>query len=107
MKKKNNYFFIIIGMLFIIFISYIIAFNSGYYEFNNYKKATITQEKIDEFENDVKDGKNIDSKDYISNDYIDYSSKMSKVGSGISSAINKFIESGLSDFFSALGRLFV
>jgi hypothetical protein len=106
-KKKNNYFFIILGMLFVIFVSYIIAYNSGYYEMSNLRRAKITEEKKEEFENDVKNGENVEIKDYISDDYIDYSSAMSKVGSSLSNSINKFVESGLSDFFNTLGRLFV
>ena len=106
-KKKNNYFFIIMGMLFIVFVSYIIAFNSGYYEMSNLRRARITEEKKEEFESDVKNGKNVEVKDYISDDYIDYSSTMSKVGSSLSNSINKFIENGLSDFFGNISKLFV
>ena len=107
MTKKNNYFFIILGMLFVVFISYIIAFNSGYYEFSNYRKATITNEKMNEFEMDVKNNENIDVKDYLNNDYVDYSSVMSKVGNSVANTLNNFIENGLSSFFSGLSRLFV
>ena len=106
-KKKNNYFFIIMGMLFIVFVSYIIAYNSGYYEMSNLRRARITEEKKEEFESDVKKGENVEIKDYISDDYIDYSSAMSKVGNSLSNSIDKFIETTLSDFFTTLGKLFV
>ena len=106
-KKKNNYFFIILGMLFVVFISYIIAYNSGYYEMSNLKKARITEEKKEEFERDVKNSENVEIKDYLSDEYIDYSSTMSKVGNRLSNSIDKFIEGGLSDFLNTIGKLFM
>ena len=107
MKKKNNYFFIIMGSLFIIFVSYVIAYNSGYYELSNSRKAIVTDERIEEFEKDISKGENVDIKNYISNDSIDYSSKMSKVGNNISNVINNFIENGLGDLANVLGKLFI
>ena len=105
-KKKKNYFWTILSILFFIFLAYYIAYSSGYYEANISRKSKITEEKIQEFENDLKEGKEIDIKDYVSNDSIDYSSFMSKVGSNISSSLNNFMEGGLSDFFNYLGKLF-
>ena len=106
-KKKNNYFFIILGMLFTIFVSYIIAYNSGYYEMSNLRRARIVEEKKEEFEEDIKNNENVEIKDYISDDYIDYSSTMSKVGNSLSNSNNKFIETGLSDFINTVGKLFM
>ncbi len=107
MKKKPNYFFIILSILFIIFVSYIIAYNSGYYELEVSKKARLTEEKLNEFEDDVRNNLDVELKDYISDDYIDYSSAMSKVGNNLSSVVNNFIENGLTDFFNTLGKLFI
>lgn len=106
-KKKNNYFGLILGSLFIVFVAFIIAYNSGYYEANISRKSKITEEKLQEFEQDVKDGKEIDVKDYIENDYVDYSSSMSKLGNKLSSSIDSFMDSGLNDFFKLLEKLFV
>lgn len=105
-KKKKNYFWLVLSCLFFVFLAYYIAFESGYYEANVSRKSKITEEKIQEFEQDVKDGKEIDVKDYVENNYIDYSSKVSKVGSSLSQGIDQFMDTGLSDFFNLLGRLF-
>ena len=105
-KKKKNPFFTILGILFIIFISYIIAYNSGYYESNMARKSIMTEEKKKEFERDVKNNENIDIKDYLDNDYIDYSSKVSKVGNNLSNAINNLLEDGMGNVFKFLGELF-
>ena len=106
-KKKNNYFGLILGSLFIVFVAFIIAYNSGYYEANISRKSKITEEKLQEFEQDVKDGKEIDVKNYIENDYVDYSSSMSKLGNKLSSSIDSFMDSGFNDFFKLLEKLFV
>ena len=107
MKKKPNYFFMILGILFLIFMSYNIAYESGYYESNVSRKSKITQEKLKEFEQDVKENKEVDIKDYVDNDYIDYSSSMSNLGNTISSSINNFIEGGLGNVFDFFGKLFI
>ena len=106
-KKKKNYFLVILSILFIVFAAYMVAYNSGYYEANVSRKSKITEEKIQEFEQDVKDGKEIDIKDYIENDFVDYSSSFSKLGNKLSSSIDTFMDSGLSDFFEFLGKLFI
>ena len=105
-KKKKNYFLTLLSILFIIFVAYMVAYNSGYYEANISKKSKITEEKLQEFERDVKEGKEIDIKDYVENDYVDYSSSFSKLGNKLSSSIDTFMDSGLSDFFNFLGKLF-
>ena len=61
---------------------------------------------VKEFETDVKEGKDIDIKDYVENDFVDYSSPMSKVGSKLSSSIDNFMNNGFSDFFNFVSRLF-
>ena len=107
MKKPNyNWFWITLGALFLIFLAYYIAFASGYYEAKVTRKATITQEKLEEFEEDVKDGKDIDIKDYVNNDNVDYSSPMSKLGTKIASGVDSFMSGAVTDFFNFLGRMF-
>lgn len=107
MKKKNyNWFWIALGSLFLVFLAYYIAYASGYYEANVSRKATITQEKLEQFEEDVKDGKEIDVSDYVQSDSIDYSSPVSNLGNSISSGIDSLMGGGVSDFFDFLGKLF-
>ena len=106
MKKEHHPFWWILSILFFIFLAYIIAYDSGYYEANISKKSKITEEKLQEFEEDVKSKKEIDLKTYIEKDYVDYSSPFSKAGSKLSSSIDDFVQNGLNDFFNALSKLF-
>ena len=105
-KKRFNWFGFILIIFFLIYLSLYIAYSSGYYEANISKHTIITQEKLEEFEQDVKNNKEIDIKDYIDKDKKDYSSKVSKIGSNISSSIDSFMDGGMSDFFNFLGKLF-
>ena len=87
MKKKNNnsnLFWWILGILFIIYIGYLMALESGYYQSKVAQKTLLTEEKIEEFEQDIKEGKELDIKDYVIDDYKDYSSPLSKAGQQIS-----------------------
>ena len=107
MKKPNyNWFWFSLCFSFLVFLAYYIAFSSGYYEAKVTRKSTITEEKLEEFESDVKDGKEVDLKDYINNDFTDYSSPVSKLGNGLSSGIDAFMGGGVTDFFNMLGSLF-
>ena len=107
MQKKNyNLFWWILSISFILFVSLVIAYDSGYYEANISRKSKITNEKIREFEQDVKQGKDIDIKDYVESDFIDYSSPMSKVGAKLSSTIDDFMNNSFTNFFSFVSRLF-
>ncbi len=96
----------ILIILFIMFlINYFIA-NSSYYEKRNSAKATITEEKAREFENDIKEGKNIDIKDYIEEENEDTSNIISNLGYNTSEFINDIVTQKLFKVFKVVGKLF-
>lgn len=103
---KKNPFFKILLVFFLIFMALYIALESGYYDIKMGRKATITEEKLQEFESDVKDGKEVDLKDYLTDDYVDYSSSVSRFGSKIGSSIDKLMDGGIDGFLNLLGSLF-
>ncbi len=107
MKKSNSakFFWYPLTMLFIIFIALYIALESGYYETKISEKTHLTQEKIQEFETDIQNGVAVDIKDYLEDDYIDYSSKMSKAGVKVSQGIEEFMTDGLNHLFKVLDTL--
>lgn len=63
MKIKSFIFLCIL----VIYTSIYLMINMGYYEYANYKKKELTEEQIKKFENDVKNGYNIDISSYIEN----------------------------------------
>ena len=84
MKK---FFLISLAILFIIFLIIFFSSKSNYYEYSNYKKVSITNKKIEEFEKDINEGKNVNINDYIKDESKDYSNNITKVGDFISNNI--------------------
>jgi YbbR domain-containing protein len=98
-------FYIIISLLFAVFITLYISQATGYYNYEQYKKTELTKDKIEQFERDVADGKNVDIKDYLENVKVDYSNTASNTGLKISNTITKYVKSGVNGtlfFFSLL-----
>ena len=63
-KKKKNWFLTCLGILFVIYVCLYVMDNLGYYNIAA-KNKVITEEKLQEFEADVKNGKEIDIKEYV------------------------------------------
>lgn len=105
-KKKNNWFLKIIGVLFVIYLSLTIAINTGYYEAKVNEKTIVTEENMKKFEEDVKNGREVDIKDYISDTTKDYSSNTSKAGVKLASIVEKFMAEGITDMIDILKKLF-
>ena len=93
-------------ILFIVYVSYSLALESGYYESKVKQKTILTDEKIEEFEQDIKEGKEIDIKDYTIEDYHDYSSPLSKAGQDLSLGLENFITKGIGEFVAVVSKLF-
>lgn len=103
-KKKKNVFLYVILILFIIYFSLYLMDNLGYYNIAS-KNAILTEEKIKEFENDVKNGYEIDIKKYTK-DNTDYKNVFSELGYNISMGIDKVLNEGLKELGEFLGKLF-
>lgn len=87
-KKNGTWFFRIMLVLFIIFLCLYSMSINGYVQSVNMKKTLMTEEQIDNFEKDVKNGEYIDMKDYIEKGEIDYSNKVSDFGEDLSELIS-------------------
>ena len=85
-KNKGTWVLKLLGILFILYISLTIAISTGYYEAKLSEKTTITNEAIRQFEEDVRNGKNVDINDYLTDNYQDYSNQTTKAGYAFSSA---------------------
>ena len=105
-KKKNNKIYRFIFMVF--FLSFLVIYFSeitGYYQYQNHKKATLTQEQIKKFENDIAEGKEVDINEYLVADNRTYNNKLSKLTSKLSDGISSVVESGVESTFKFLSRL--
>ncbi len=93
-------------LLFILFlINYFIA-NTGYYNKINNKKTIMTEEKIKEFESDIKNNEYIDIKKYTNEEEQDTSNVMSNLGYKTSETINDIVTNKLFKLFKIVGKLF-
>lgn len=105
MRKKNIFVKLII-VLFIIYLGLYISSVSGYYEVKLNKKVALTNEKIEEFEQDVLEGKIVDINTYLENDTHDYSNVFTKGGERVSEAVIKLLTKGFKGTWDALKILF-
>ena len=103
MKKIKILKFIFI-MCFVSYLTFYIAGQTGYYEYNARKKMTFTKEQIEKFEKDVKEGKNIDMQEYLKNPDKNYQNKISKATLSLSENISKITRKGINVIFSKLGN---
>lgn len=105
-SKKGKYFFRVLFALFIVFISLNIAYESGYYESKARNRTTLTREAMEQFENDVLNGKMVDVKDYLVKEDKDYSNAVTKLGNKVTNGLSEFMIKGISGIFDVLKGLF-
>ena len=102
---KNSTLKLIIIIIFIIFIcSYYIS-NSTYYEYELQRKTILTNEKIKEFEQDVKNNEYIDIKKYLNVEEKEYSNKITNLMYNISDKGNKIARKSIKYLFKKIGSL--
>lgn len=90
--------------LVIVFLVMVLASGSGYYEYELSKKATLTNEAILRFEQDLKEGKNIDIDDYVVKEEKNYDNRVSKMGNSISNKISNVISTGVKYLFKYIEK---
>lgn len=104
-KKKKSIWLRLLGILFLLYISLTIAIDAGYYEKITGSRAIITEEKMKEFENDIKNGKDVSLNDYIKEEK-DYANNFSKSGYKISHAIEDVMGHGIDVIVDICKTLF-
>lgn len=104
---NSKLFKVIISLFFVSFLVLYFAQSFGYYENINEKKASITAEKIKEFEEDIKNGKKINVNNYVVDIKKDYGNKVSSFGLYTSKAIAKYFKKGINGIFSGLDDVIV
>lgn len=108
MEKKNqgSWFLKGIGVLFILYLSLTVAIKTGYYEAKLNQKTAITNEAIKKFEEDVKEGKDVDITDYVTDIRKDYSNHTTKAGVTFSNVVQDFMSKGISEMINIFKKLF-
>ena len=106
-KKKlpNKIFKMSMVVLFAVFITIFISNKYGYYEYKKLKQVTLTQEQIKKFEEDVKNGVNVEIENYLSDVNRNYQTKLSQAGLDVSNSIAGIVRKGVDGFFGYINKL--
>ena len=96
----------ILLLIFVLFLIMYISKESGLYEYKTYTKTRITNAAIKQFEKDVEDGKNVKMKDYLSNEYKDYTNIVNKSGTVVGNFIEKIMNNGIKKTLKVFNKLF-
>lgn len=102
MITYKRLFHIFIWFLFLSFLVLYFAQAGGYYEDLNNKKASLTEEKIKQFEEDVKNGEEIKVENYVVNIKKDYANKISNFGLFTSKTFAKYFKIGMEKMFGSI-----
>ncbi len=105
-KNKTSLTVKILLILFSAFLIMYVSKEAGYYEYRTYTKKELTKEAIKKFESDVSLGKDVSLKDYVEDEYIDYSNIVTDTGSKIGNTIETFMNEGIKKTLEFLGALF-
>lgn len=109
MKNSKKMFLVFRRVLIILLVVYLInyfAVGSGYYENEINRKTILTEEKIKEFEEDIKNNEYVDLKDYTTLEYVDTTSVPGNIGYIVSEGISDFVTNKAVKFFNFVGKLF-
>lgn len=104
-KLRTKIFRLTFIILFAVFITVFISNKYGYYEYKKHEQVTLTQEQIEKFEEDVKNGKSVDIENYVANTNKNYQTKLSQAGLNISNTLANFIKRGVDNFFKKIGQM--
>lgn len=104
-EKKQPKYYIFFRVLFAFFVLFLCLYSisiNGYVQTSNQNKTLYTEEQIKKFEEDVKNGKEINIEAYLDNSKSDYSNSISNLGETIS----EFIEYGSNKTMELLEKFF-
>ena len=104
-KKRMHPFFKILIVLFITFMGFYIALESGYYPTRIKQKTIITNKNIESFEKDIKSGKTLKASGYIDKEE-DYSNFITKTGNKLTYSFGRVIAKTIDGFNKTLKVLF-
>lgn len=91
-------------ILFLLFLGLYFSSNAGLIDYQAKYKKNLTEKEIAQFEEDLKNGVNVDIKDYINTNNKQYSNSISKATLKISNTIGNVIKSTLDFMFKQIEK---
>lgn len=99
---NNKWFKYTLLILFLIFLGLYFSSNVGIIDYEAKQKNALTEEKIKEFEEDVKNNKEIDLKNYVYRDDDKYDNNLSKATLKLSNTIGEVVKGTLDFLFDKM-----
>lgn len=103
MKKESIFKFILLCFI-ICFLVILFAGKTGYYEKKLRDNSILTEEQIKKFENDIKEGKNVDINNYVINENKDYTTNFTNDVYSVSLKVEKTIDKIVKFIFNEIGK---
>lgn len=103
MNLKKTFKFCMIFFIF-VFCALLIALETGYYDAGASRKKTLTEQQIRKFEEDVRNGKDVDVTDYLIEESVDYSSGLSNKIYKTSLKLEKVFDKTVKTLFKGLAK---
>ncbi len=94
---------LLILICFSFVVSYII-YQTGYYEYKLQNRAVLTKEQMEQFETDVNAGKDVTLNDYLIDNHVDYSNKLTNITVKVNNRVNKYIKKSIEGVFKLLNK---
>lgn len=98
---KNKIFLVIFLSFLVFYIILLLAQEGGYYKNRNEKAKVLTEEQIVSFEKDVREGKEIDIKEYVLFEDKDYTNKVSSNVYRVSLKLENVFNSAIKIVFNS------
>lgn len=106
MNNSNDKRFVyLLFAIFFVYFSFYVASSNGYYEYKSKTKTQLTQEAMLQFEEDIKNNKDVTIEEYLVSHEIDYSNNVSDMGNKFASITSKVVKGGLTKIFQVLNKL--
>ena len=106
-KLRTKIFRISFIILFAVYLTVYVSNKYGYYEYQKHEQVTLTEEQIKKFEQDVKDGKEIDIESYVSDVNKNYQTKLSQAGLNLSNGLANIVKTGVDGFFKYINSVVI
>ena len=104
-NKKNKLINIIFGIFLFSFIIIYFSEVTGYYEYKKYQKTSLTSEQIKKYEEDIKNGVEVNLNEYLIKNERKYNNKLSVLASKLSNGISKIVKNGVEYSFKYISKL--
>ena len=90
--------------LFFIFLCAYFSVGNGYYEYYLASQRNLTKDAIRHFEDDIRNGRDIDIQQYSNENRVDYSTNLTKRVSQVNLKLNQYLKDLIDNVFRVMEK---